>query len=70
MKIQLRKPFFPNKSIIRIQNQIKNVMKSGQLTLGENVKIFEEDFAKYFHVKFAVAVSSATEHFILGLYFL
>ena len=60
MKIQLRKPFFPNKSIVRIQNQIKTVMKSGQLTLGENVKIFEEDFAKYFHVKFAVAVSSAT----------
>ena len=60
MKIQLRKPFFPNKSITKIQNQIKNIMKSGQLTLGENVKIFEEDFAKYFHVKFAVAVSSAT----------
>ena len=60
MKIQLRKPFFPNKSITKIQNQIKNVMKSGQLTLGRNVKIFEEDFAKYFHVKFAVGVSSAT----------
>ncbi|MGY5142907.1 MAG: DegT/DnrJ/EryC1/StrS family aminotransferase [Candidatus Nitrosopumilus sp. bin_32a] len=60
MKIQLRKPFFPNKSILKIQHQIKNVLKSGQLTLGENVKIFEENFAKYFDMKYAVAVSSAT----------
>jgi len=60
MKIQLRKPFFPNKSILKIQRQINNIIRSGQLTLGKNVKMFEADFAKYFHMKYAVAVSSAT----------
>ena len=60
MKVQLRKPFFPNESILRIQHQMKDILKSGQLTLGKNVKLFEGDFAKYIGVKYAVAVSSAT----------
>ena len=45
MKIQLRKPFFPNKSILKIQHQIKNIIKSGQLTLGKNVRLLEDSFA-------------------------
>jgi len=60
MKVQLRKPFFPNKSILKIQHQIKDVLKSGQLTLGKRVKLFEENFAKYFNMKYAIGVSSAT----------
>jgi perosamine synthetase len=60
MKIQLRKPFFPSKSISNVQKKIKNVLESGQLTLGKNVNEFEKKFAKYLNVKYAVAVSSAT----------
>jgi perosamine synthetase len=60
MKVQLRKPFFPPESIKRIQKQMKEILKSGQLTLGKNVKLFEKEFAKYLNIKYAVAVSSAT----------
>lgn len=60
MKIQLRKPFFPDESVIRIQNKIKDVLHSGQLTLGENVRMLENQFAKFIGTKYAVAVSSAT----------
>ena len=67
MKVQLRKPFFPQQSILNIQKKIKNVLKSGQLTLGENVKLFEKDFAKFLNIKYAVAVSSATAGLHLSL---
>ena len=60
MKVQLRKPFFPNESILKIQHQIKDILKSGQLTLGKRVKLFEENFAKYFNMKYTIGVSSAT----------
>lgn len=58
--IRLRKPFFPEKSVKIIQNDLAKIMKSGRLTLGENVKSFEESFAKFIGVKFACGVSSAT----------
>lgn len=58
--IRLRKPFFPEKSVKTIQKDIAKIMKSGRLTLGENVETFEESFAKFIGVKFACGVSSAT----------
>ena len=58
--IRLRKPFFPEKSINKIQNDLAKAIKNGRLTLGENVKSFEKDFAKLIGVKFACGVSSAT----------
>ena len=67
MKIQLRKPFFPDKSIKRIQYKIKECLISGQLTLGKNVKLFEENFSEYLNIKYAVAVSSATAGLHLSL---
>ena len=67
MKIQLRKPFFPDKSIKRIQYKIKKCLISGQLTLGENVKLFEKNFSEYLNMKYAVAVSSATAGLHLSL---
>lgn len=60
MKIQLRKPFFPTESVERIQNKIKCVLDSGKLTLGENVRKLEMQFAKFIGTRYAVAVSSAT----------
>ena len=60
MNVQLRKPFFPAQSISNIQQKIRDILISGQLTLGKNVSLFEKNFARYIGVKYAVAVSSAT----------
>lgn len=60
MKIQLRKPFFPEESINNIQIKIKQILESGQLTLGKNVKELENRFSKFIGSRYSVAVSSAT----------
>jgi perosamine synthetase len=67
MKVQLRKPYFPQKSINKIQPEIKKVLQSGRLTLGENVKKLEVEFAKFESSKYAVAVSSATSGLHISL---
>ena len=54
MKVNLRKPFFPSQSISNVQKKMKDVLDSGQMTLGKNVSLFEKNFAKYLNVKFAV----------------
>lgn len=53
------------------QKEIKNVqtiLTSGQITQGEQVKKFEEKFAKYCGVKYAVAVNSGTAALHCALY--
>lgn len=60
MKIQVRKPYFPDNSIIKIQKKINESLKIGRLALGQNVSEMEEKFAKYLKIKYAVGVSSAT----------
>lgn len=67
MKVQLRKPFFPEESILNIQQKIESVLKSGQLTLGKNVESFEKNFAKFLNIKYAVGISSATAGLHLSL---
>jgi len=67
MKVQLRKPYFPQKSINKIQPKIKKVLQNGRLTLGENVKKLEVEFAKFESSKYAVAVSSATSGLHISL---
>mgnify|MGYP006112949059 FL=1 len=67
MKVQLRKPFFPDKSIKSIQYKIKECLASGQLTLGKNVRLFEENFSEWLNMKYAVGVSSATAGLHLSL---
>ena len=67
MKIQVRKPYFPNSSRISIHNEIENLLKSGRLTLGPKVKKLEKDFSRFLGVKYAVAVSSATAGLHLSL---
>jgi len=67
LKIQLRKPFFPTKSIQRIEEKIKKCLKDGQLTLGKNTSSLENKFAKYIGVRYACAVSSATAGLHLSL---
>jgi len=44
-----------------VAQNIRRVLASGSLVLGENVKKFEEEFARYCNVKYAVGVASGTE---------
>lgn len=50
-----------------IHAAIEKVLKSGHLILGESVKKFEEEFARYCGVKFGVGVNSGTDALFLGL---
>ena len=67
IQIQLRKPFFPQSSILKIQKKIAKAIKNGRLTLGSNLEEFEKDFAKYLGVKYACGVSSGTAGLHLSL---
>ena len=65
--IRLRRPYFPENSIKKIQRDIGNAMRDGRLTLGENVSKFEKKFAKFTKSKYAIAVSNATSALHLSL---
>lgn len=58
--MQLRRPFFPPDSSERILSRVKDALNSGVLTLGPNVKKFEEDFGKYLGMSHVLGVTSAT----------
>lgn len=49
------------------KKEILNALDSGWVTLGPRTKQFEDDFAKYCHVKYAIAVSSCTAALHLAL---
>jgi len=53
-------PFFNDKDIEDILNDIRNSLKSGILTMGKNIEQFENQFAKYIGVKYAIALNSGT----------
>ena len=46
---------------------VKNVLESGTLILGDNVKLFEQEFAGYCGVRYGVGVNSGTDALFLGL---
>ena len=46
---------------------INKVVKSGYLTMGKNVNIFENQFARYIGRKYAVMVNSGSSANLLGL---
>ena len=50
-----------------IQKGILEVLERTDFILGEEVKLFEEEFAKFCGVKYAVSVSSGTEALYLAL---
>ena len=58
--IRLRRPYFPENSIKKIQRDIGNAMRDGRLSIGKNVTKFEKKFAKFNGSKFGCGVSSAT----------
>jgi dTDP-4-amino-4,6-dideoxygalactose transaminase len=50
-----------------INSAIKNVLKSGQLILGQEVKNFENNFSRYVGVKFGIGVNSGTDAIKIAL---
>lgn len=67
MAIRNAGPFFNDKDIEEILNDIKNSLKSGMLTMGQNIEQFENQFAKYIGVKHAIAVNSGTSALEIAL---
>jgi dTDP-4-amino-4,6-dideoxygalactose transaminase len=53
-------PYFSDKSLSEIQNDVKLMLNSGRLTDGPYAQEFERQFADYNNVKYAVAVSSGS----------
>ncbi len=56
MKIPLYKPYISKNE----ENAVLRVLKSGKLSKGKEVELFEKEFAKYVGKKYAVAVNSGT----------
>ena len=50
-----------------VNAQIQKVLEGGQFILGENVRLFEEEFANYCNVKYAVGVASGSDALIFAL---
>jgi perosamine synthetase len=66
-KIPPTKPYFPQEDVQIIQNEVKTILQSGMLTLGDSTKRFELAFAKLCEVPYALAVSSGTSALELAL---
>ena len=60
MKIPAAKIYFPKEDRKELLKQIDEILQTGQLTLGKYTKEFEERFAEYVGVKYAIAVNSGT----------
>jgi len=60
MKIPPVKLYFPPEDIVKIQEDVKKILESGMLTLGEYTRRFEKKFAQLSQTKFAVATNSGT----------
>ena len=58
--IQGVRPYFPPEEIAWITQQIRKVLTEGILTVGDEVKQFEKQFADYVGVRHAIAVSDGT----------
>lgn len=61
------KPYFPHDDIQHIENDVKKILNSGMLTLGEYTKRFETEFAQLCNVRHAVAVNSGTSAMEIAL---
>ena len=61
------KPYFPKEDIDLIQDEVKKILQSGRLTLGDYTKRFEVEFAKLCEVPWALTVSSGTSALEIAL---
>lgn len=50
-----------------IMEAVDSVLRSGRLILGDQVRLFEEDFAAYCGAKFGVGVNSGTDALVLAM---
>ncbi len=64
IRIRISEPYITHEEI----NAIVNVLKSGRLSMGEIVRRFEEEFARYIGVRHAIATSSGTTALYAALY--
>ncbi|HSV50081.1 MAG TPA: DegT/DnrJ/EryC1/StrS family aminotransferase [Candidatus Acidoferrales bacterium] len=53
-------PYFSEESLDSIVNNVRAMLRSGRLTEGPHLEEFEQQFAHYNNIKYAVAVSSGT----------
>lgn len=60
MQVPAAKICFPEEDRGKILKQVDEILESGQLTLGKYNKEFEQKFAEYVGVKYAIAVNSGT----------
>ena len=60
MQIPAARIYFSEEDRRKVLKQIDGILASGQLTLGKYTKEFEQKFADYVGVKYAVAVNSGT----------
>ncbi len=51
---------FPEEDIVAMQSEFADILRTGQLVLGERTKIFEREFADYLGADKALAVNSGT----------
>jgi dTDP-4-amino-4,6-dideoxygalactose transaminase len=51
----------------QVDRKIKKVLESGNFILGDEVRLFEEEFANYCGVNYGVGVNSGTDALFLGL---
>lgn len=50
-----------------IDNKIQDVLESGIFILGENVRLFEKEFARFCDVKYGIAVASGSDALTLSI---
>jgi len=60
INIPLLRLKYTDEEIKFIQDGVKDILKSGYLTMGSKVKEFEEEFSNFIGSKYAVAVNSGT----------
>lgn len=60
MKIPILRIPYTEEEIRTIKNEMEKVLRSGYLTMADNVARFEEAFARFVGVKYAVGVNSGT----------
>ena len=63
--VDLKKQYLSVKK--EIDQAIKNVLNNTQFILGKNVKKFEQEFAKFIGVKYAIGVGNGTDALYLAL---
>lgn len=67
LKVPILRIPYTAEDISFIQNRVAEALKSGRLTLGKNVKEFEERFSKFCSAKYAIGTNSGTSALEIAL---